>query len=147
MPLLLFNQLGLSAPKPTNILLQLADRSITYPRGIVKDVLVKVDKFIFPADFIILDYEEDKNIPIILGRSFLATGKTLIVVQKGELTMSVHDQEVTFNVFKAMKFPTDEEECFWVDSVDRVLIDEEQNLVNYEPLVKIQIWGSSHLRK
>ena len=73
MPLLLFNQLGLSDPKPTNISLQLADRSITYPRGIVEDVLVKVVKFIFPVDFIILDYGEDKSIPIILGRPFLAT--------------------------------------------------------------------------
>lgn len=91
MPLSVFNQLGLSAPRPINISLQLADRSITYPRGIVKDVLVKMDKFIFPADFIILDYEEDRSIPIILGRPFLATERTLIDVQKGELTMCVHD--------------------------------------------------------
>ncbi|KAL8124541.1 hypothetical protein AgCh_012260 [Apium graveolens] len=57
-------------------------RSITYPRGIVEDFLVKVDKLIFPADFVILDFEEDKKIPIILGRPFLATGRTLIDVQK-----------------------------------------------------------------
>ncbi|KAL8134915.1 hypothetical protein AgCh_009793 [Apium graveolens] len=69
----------------------LSDRSIAYPRGIVEDVLVKVDKLIFPADFIILDFEEDKKIPIILGRPFLATGRTMINVQKRELTMKVHD--------------------------------------------------------
>ncbi|XP_063948037.1 uncharacterized protein LOC135152134 [Daucus carota subsp. sativus] len=80
-----------SALKPTNMSLQLADRSITYPRGIVEDVLVKVDNPIFPADFVILDFEEDKKIPIILGRPFLATGRTLIDVQKGELTMRVQD--------------------------------------------------------
>ncbi|MGI4673517.1 retropepsin-like aspartic protease [Klebsiella pneumoniae] len=83
MPLSVFMQLGLPEPKPTTMTLQLADRTITYPRGIVEDVLVKVDKLIFPADFVILDFEEDKKIPIILGRPFLATGRTLIDVQKG----------------------------------------------------------------
>ncbi|KAL8098187.1 hypothetical protein AgCh_031089 [Apium graveolens] len=83
--------LDLPDPKPTYMTLQLADRSITYPRGIVEDVLVKVDKLIFPADFVILDFEEDKKIPIILGIPFLATGRTLIDVQKGELTMQVLD--------------------------------------------------------
>ena len=58
-------------------------------------------------DFIILDYEADREVPIILGRPFLATGKTLIDVQKGELTMRVNDQEVTFSVLDAMKFPDD----------------------------------------
>ncbi|XP_063937997.1 uncharacterized protein LOC135147891 [Daucus carota subsp. sativus] len=97
MPLSIFTQLGLPELKPTNMSLQLADRSITYPRGIIEDVLVKVDKLIFPADFVILDFEEDKRIPIILGRPFLATGQTLIDVQKGELTMKIQDQTVTFN--------------------------------------------------
>ncbi|KAF7835343.1 uncharacterized protein G2W53_010202 [Senna tora] len=71
----------------------MADRSIAYPRGIIENVLVKVDKLILPADFIVLDYEENKNVPIILGRPFLATGRTIIDVQKGELTMRVQDQE------------------------------------------------------
>ena len=120
MPLSVFKKLGLTEPKPTNMSLQLADRTITYPRGIVEDVLVKVDKLIFPADFVILDFEEDEKIPIILGRPFLATGRTMIDVQKGELSMKVHDQKVTFNVFKEIKLPTAKEECFkveWVDSV------------------------------
>ena len=72
---------------------------------------MKVDKFIFPADFIILDYKVDQDVPIILGRSFLATGHTLIDVQKSELTMRVQDDQVTFNVLKAMKFPIEVEEC------------------------------------
>ena len=59
----------------TTISLQLADRSIKYPRGVIKDVLVKVDKFIFPADFIVLVMDEDEEIPLILGRPFLATGE------------------------------------------------------------------------
>ncbi|KAF7835900.1 uncharacterized protein G2W53_010759 [Senna tora] len=94
---------------------------VAYPRGIIENVLVKVDKLILPADFIVLDYEEDKNVPIILGRPFLATGRTIIDVQKGELTMQVQDQEVKFNVFKAMKLPGQTEECFHVNVVDNVV--------------------------
>jgi len=80
MPFSVFRKLGMKEPKSTTISLQLADCSITYPRGIVEDVLVKVDKFIFPVDFVVLDMEEDEDVQIILGRPFLATGKTLIDV-------------------------------------------------------------------
>ena len=74
MLLSVFRQLQLVKAKPTTVTLQLADRSLAHPRGVIEDVLVKVDKFIFPADFIVLDMEEDTNVPIILGRPFLATG-------------------------------------------------------------------------
>ena len=74
-----------------NVEQQLADISHAYPEGNIEDVLVKVDKFIFSVDFIVLDFEADKEVPIILGRPFLARGKTLIDVQKGELTMRVND--------------------------------------------------------
>ncbi|XP_063936100.1 uncharacterized protein LOC135147178 [Daucus carota subsp. sativus] len=124
MPLFVFKKLGLPEPKPTNMSLQLADRSITYPRSIVENILVKVDKLIFPTDFVILDFEEDKKILIILGRPFLATGQTLIDMQKGELTMRVQDQSVIFKVFNAMKFPTDEEECFKVEPLEVVTTSE-----------------------
>ena len=80
MPLSIFKRLGLGEARPTTITLQLADRSLKHPRGIIEDVLVKVDKFIFPADFIVLDMEEDKEILIILGRPFLATGRAMIDV-------------------------------------------------------------------
>lgn len=83
MPLSIFRKLGLGEAKATTVSLQLADRSIKYPRGVIEDVLVKVDKFIFLADFIILDMEEDHDIPIILGRLFLAIGRALIDVQEG----------------------------------------------------------------
>ena len=80
MALSVFRKLGLGEVKPTTISLQLADRFIKYPRGVIEDVLVKVDKFIFPTDFIVLDIDEDEEIPLILGRPFLATGRTLIDV-------------------------------------------------------------------
>ncbi|XP_042972995.1 uncharacterized protein LOC122304796, partial [Carya illinoinensis] len=103
MPLSVCRKLGLEEMKPTTISLQLADRSIKYPRGIIEDVLVKVDKFIFPADFVVLDMEEDEEVPLILGRPFLATGRALIDVQKGELTLRVNKEEVMFNIYQAMR--------------------------------------------
>ncbi|XP_073275408.1 uncharacterized protein [Primulina huaijiensis] len=84
--------------KPSTITLQLMDKSLIYPRGIVEDMLIKVDKFIFPADFVILDMEEDQETPLIFGRPFLATGKALIGVHKGELTLRVGGEEVVFNI-------------------------------------------------
>ncbi|KAL0401941.1 UNVERIFIED_CONTAM: hypothetical protein Slati_4224000 [Sesamum latifolium] len=83
MPYSIFQKLGMHELTPTIITLQLADRSIKYPRGIVEDVLVKVGKFIIPIDFIMLDMEEYVNMPLILGRPFLATSRSLIDVQKG----------------------------------------------------------------
>ncbi|XP_052296999.1 uncharacterized protein LOC127902214 [Citrus sinensis] len=80
MPLSMFKQLGVGECRPTTVALQLADRSHVYPEGNIEDVLVKVDKFIFSVDFIVPDFEADKEVPIILGRPFLTTGKTLIDV-------------------------------------------------------------------
>ncbi|XP_031284097.1 uncharacterized protein LOC116142824 [Pistacia vera] len=116
-------RLGIGEVKPTTVSLQLVDRSIKHPRGIVEDVLVKVDKVIFSADFVVLDMEEDKEIPFILGRSFLATGKALIDVQEGKLILRVQDGTVTFNVFEVMKFPSESDSCFSVDLVDRLVAD------------------------
>ena len=80
MPLSIFRRLGLGEAHPTKVTLQLVDSSLKHPRGVIEDVLVRVDKFIFLADFIVLDMEEDKEIPIILGRPFLAIGRAMIDV-------------------------------------------------------------------
>ncbi|XP_027333518.1 uncharacterized protein LOC113848267 [Abrus precatorius] len=87
MPYSVFKKLGLGEPRPTRMSIQLADRSIKYPRGIIEDVLVKVDKFIFPVDFVILDMDEDTNVPLILGRPFLATTGAIIDVRDGKLIL------------------------------------------------------------
>ncbi|XP_062104305.1 uncharacterized protein LOC133815482 [Humulus lupulus] len=92
MPMSIFKKLGIGEVRPTIVTLQLADLSMAHPKGKIEDVLVQVDKFIFPADFIILDYEVDRDVPIILGRPFLATGRTLIDVEKGELTMRAQEE-------------------------------------------------------
>ncbi|KAL5558871.1 hypothetical protein UlMin_035082 [Ulmus minor] len=123
MPLSIFRKLGLGEVKPTTVTLQLADRSIKHPRGIIEDVLVKVDKFIFPADFIVLDMEEDREVPLILGRPFLATGRTLINVHQGKLILRVQDEQVTFNVFEAMKFPSNVSSCFEISILDKVVAE------------------------
>ena len=120
MPLSIIKKLNLGEARPTIVTLQLADGSLTHPHGIIEDVLMKVDKFIFPVDFIILDMEEDKEVPIILGRPFLAIGKALIDVQKGELGLRVQEEEVTFKVFKVMKHPHGNDGCFRVDVIEAI---------------------------
>ena len=121
MPLSIFKRLGLGEARPTTVTLQLADRSLRHPRGIIEDVLVKVEKFIFPADLIVLDMEEDKEIPIILGRPFLATGRAMIDVQRGELNLRVQEEEVKFNVFEAVRHPAESDTCFMAKIVEAIV--------------------------
>ena len=87
---------------PTVITLQMADRSMAQPEGILEDVLVKVGKFVFPVDFVVMQMEEDNQVPLLLGRPFLATGAALIDVQKGELTLRVGDKAVQFNINRSL---------------------------------------------
>lgn len=115
MPFSVFRKLGLGEARLTAAMLQFADRSIKYPRGIIENVLLKVDKLFFPIDFIVLDMEEVENLPIILGRPFLPTERTVIDVFKGELTMRVEDQVISFNVFKEVDSPSDMDDYYRVD--------------------------------
>lgn len=72
--------------------LQLADRLVTYLLGVLEDVIIKVDRFYLPVDFVVLDMEEDKDIPLIFGRPFMATARTLIDVEEGTLTLRIMDE-------------------------------------------------------
>ena len=87
----------------TDTLVQLVDRSIAYPRGVVEDVVDEVGKFKFPVDFVVMDMHEDSSIPLILGRPFLATARALIDASGGELTLRVEDESVVFKIPKAQK--------------------------------------------
>ena len=87
--------------------LQLADISMKYPYGVAEDVLVNVDKFMFPVDFVVMDIEEDTEVPLILGRPFMKTAKVIIDVDDGKLKVRVQDDEVNLNVFEAMQHPKD----------------------------------------
>ncbi|GJT51740.1 reverse transcriptase domain-containing protein [Tanacetum coccineum] len=80
MPLSIWKKLSLPDLTPTRMTLELADRSITYPKGLAEDVFVKVGKFHFPTDFVVVDFKADPRVPLILGRSFLRTGRALIDV-------------------------------------------------------------------
>ncbi|GJS52329.1 DNA-directed DNA polymerase [Tanacetum coccineum] len=119
MPYTMFEKLGLGEPKPTQMSLKLAGRSIQYPRGIVKNVLIKVDKLVLPIDFVILDMPKDSRIPIILGRPFLATAYAMINVFNKKITLTVGDDEVIFDMDQSFKKPpTKDDECHGIDDLD-----------------------------
>jgi len=117
-PLSMLRKIGEIDVRPTRMTLQLADRSIKHQYGVVEDLLVKVDKFLFPVDFVVMDIEEDVDVPVILGRSFMKTAKVIIDVDKGKLKVCVENEEVSFNVFEAMKHPNDKRDCFRLDVID-----------------------------
>ena len=87
----------------------------------IEDVLLKVDQFIFSTNFIVLDMEEDKEIPIILGRPFLATSRAMIDVQRGELKLRVQDDDSKFNVFEAVRHPAESDTCFMIETVEAIV--------------------------
>jgi len=117
--------------------LQLADRSIKHPYDIVEDLLVKVDKFQFPVDFIVMDIEEDVDAPLILGRPFMKTRKVIIDVDKGKLKVCVRNGEVSFNVFKTMKHPRDKKDCFRTDVIEEECGKVKKNMGNSDVLLQV----------
>ncbi|GKE52577.1 reverse transcriptase domain-containing protein, partial [Tanacetum coccineum] len=100
----------LSEITPTCMTLELADRLITQPIGITEDVDVKVGEFEFPADFEVVDFDADPRVPLILGRSFLKTGRALIDVYEGELTLRVGKEAVTFNLDQTSRYSSNYED-------------------------------------
>ncbi|GJS78015.1 DNA-directed DNA polymerase [Tanacetum coccineum] len=122
MPYTMYEKLGLGEPKPTRMILELADRSIQYPRGIAENVLIRIDKFILPVDFVILDMWEDSKILIILGRPFLATAHAMIDVFIKKITLRVGNEEVIFDVDQSTKRPpTEDDESYVVDFLDTII--------------------------
>ncbi|GKF30172.1 reverse transcriptase domain-containing protein [Tanacetum coccineum] len=104
MPLSVWKKLSLPELTPTCMTIELADRSITQPIGIAKDVDVKVGKFQFSADFVVVNFDADPRVPLILGRSFLKTERALIDVYEGELTLRVGKEAVTFNLNQTSRY-------------------------------------------
>ncbi|GJS44732.1 reverse transcriptase domain-containing protein [Tanacetum coccineum] len=98
MPYSVWKTLSLSELTPTCMTLELADHSISEPIGIAEDVYVTVGKFQFPADFVVVNFEPDPRVPLILGRSFLKTSRALIDVYEGEITLRVGREAITFNL-------------------------------------------------
>nr|GEX62864.1 reverse transcriptase domain-containing protein [Tanacetum cinerariifolium] len=104
MPLSVWNKLFLPELSPTCMTLELADRSISRLVGVVEYVFVKVGTFHFPADFVVVDFDADPRVPLILGRSFLKTGRDLIDVYEGELTLRVGNKAITFNLDQTSRY-------------------------------------------
>ena len=127
LPYSVYKQLGLGELKPTNITLSLADRSVKIPKGMVEDVLVKVDKFYYPVGFVVLDTEpiasEPNHVPIILGRPFLATANAIINCRNGVMHLTFGNMTLELNIFhlshKHKPVEGDKEEIDEVCSIDQ----------------------------
>ncbi|XP_070022151.1 uncharacterized protein [Nicotiana sylvestris] len=139
MPLAIYKRLGIGRAIPISMLLQLADRTIKRPSGILDDVLIQVGKFVFPADFVILDCKVDQEIPIILERSFLAMGRALIYCEAGELKMRLNDEEITFNVQKSIRRPSEFANCSLIDVVDVIVETNDEMLTIEDPLAACMV--------
>ncbi|CAL0301452.1 unnamed protein product [Lupinus luteus] len=109
MPLSMLKRIGELEIKPTRMTLQLADRSVKYPYGVAEDIFVKVDGLVFPVDFVIMDIEEDKEVPLILARPFMKTAK----------------------------HPKDKQHCFRVDVIDDLFLLDDIHLSRSSPLEKV----------
>ena len=101
--------------------LQFADHSVKRPYGVVEDVMVKIEKFVFPVDFVILEMSEDEEIPLILGRPFLETGRCMIDIEEGTMTLKVYDEDLKIDVRNAMKYKDDEGTSNLIEMLDIVV--------------------------
>nr|GEV23917.1 reverse transcriptase domain-containing protein [Tanacetum cinerariifolium] len=122
-----FSGMDLSLPKltPTRMNLELADRSITRLKGVAEDAFVKVGKFYFLTDFVVVDFEADPRVPLILGRSFLRTGHALIDVYGEEITLRVNDEIVTFNLNQTTRYSSTYDD-FSVNRIDIIDVAREE---------------------
>jgi len=108
MPRFVYDKLNLGELKKTGVVLQLADRSCTYPDGVLEDVLVQGNELVFPADFYVMNLGDVcHDIPILLGRPFLKRSRTKIDVHEGTLSLKFDGEVIKFNIFDAMRFPAD----------------------------------------
>nr|KYP34652.1 hypothetical protein KK1_044375 [Cajanus cajan] len=147
MPLSMLKKIGEVDVRPIRMTLQLADRSIKLPHGIVEDMIVKVDKFMFLVDFVVMDMEEDVEVPLILGRPFMKTARVIIDMDEGKLKVRVQDEEVSFNVFEAMKCPKGNKDCFRIDVLDDVYLETQNDFKSSSPLEKALLLSNEELDK
>nr|GEW92471.1 DNA-directed DNA polymerase [Tanacetum cinerariifolium] len=113
---------------PTRMTLELADRSITCPKGVAEDVFVKVGKFHFLTDFVVVDFETDPRVPLILGRSFLRTGRALIDVYGEEITLRFNDEAVTFNLNQTMRYSSTYDDLS-INRIDIIDVAREEDFI------------------
>ena len=126
LPFSVYQALGLGELQKTNVTLQLADRSVKIPKGIIEDVLIKVGDFVFPVDFVVLETEQVKNpknqIPIILGRPFLATSNALINCRNGLIKLTFGNMTIDLNIFHVGKQPDDDfDQPMGINLIDEIV--------------------------
>ncbi|XP_050918636.1 uncharacterized protein LOC127136076 [Lathyrus oleraceus] len=112
---------GIGTVQDTRMTLQFMDRFVRRPYGIVEDVLVKIDKFVFPVDFVILEMPEDEEIPLIMGRPFLETGRCMIDIEEGTLTLKVYDEELKIDVRNTMQYKDNIGTSHTIEIIDQVI--------------------------
>ncbi|GJT34803.1 reverse transcriptase domain-containing protein [Tanacetum coccineum] len=137
MPLSVWKKLSFLELTPTCMTLELADRSISQSIGIIEDVSVKVDVFHFPADFVVVDFEPDPRVPLILGRCFLKTGRALIDVYEGELTLHVGKEAVTFNLDQTSRHSSnyDDNSVNRIDIIDMACEEYSQEFLGFSDMI------------
>ncbi|KAM2645570.1 hypothetical protein EV1_019107 [Malus domestica] len=121
MPYSIYASMNLGELKNDGVIIQLADRSNAYPKGVLEDVLVQVNHLIFPANFYVLEMDESDHtpsLPILLGRPFMKTARTKIDVFNGTLTMEFDGEVINFNLSDSMKFPSENHSCFAIVIID-----------------------------
>nr|GFA83522.1 reverse transcriptase domain-containing protein [Tanacetum cinerariifolium]GFA83536.1 reverse transcriptase domain-containing protein [Tanacetum cinerariifolium] len=141
-PLSMWNKLSLPELSPTCMTLELADRSISHPVGVTKDVFVKVGTFHFPADFVVIYFDADPQVSLILGRSFLKTERALIDVFERELTLRVGKKAITFNLDQTSRYTTNYNDITAnrIDVIDMACEEYSQEVLgNYLPQVRKEL--------
>ncbi|GJS98227.1 reverse transcriptase domain-containing protein [Tanacetum coccineum] len=144
-----FHTLSLPELTPTRMTLELATRTVAYLAGIAEDVFVQVGKFTFPADFVVVDYDVDTRVPLILGRPFLRTVHALVDVHEEELTLQVGDEKLVFNVESTSKYPRkhDDKSINKIDILDITCEDHFHEVLNVQNdfiLEEIDTFLASH---
>lgn len=122
-PLSIIRRIGDLDMKNTRMTLQLADKSIKKPSEIAEDVLVKVDNFLFPIDFVAMDIEDEDDVSLILGRPFMKIAQMMIDIDDGLMKVCVRDEEVSFNLIETMKHSKDKGACFRVNATDEAILN------------------------
>ncbi|GKE39196.1 reverse transcriptase domain-containing protein [Tanacetum coccineum] len=137
MPLSVWKTLSLPELTPTQMNLELATQTVVYPAGIAEDVFIQVGKFTFPADFVVVDYDVDPRVPLILGRPFLRTAHALVDVHGEELTLRVGDEKLVFNVESTSKYPRKhgDESIHKIDILDITCEEHFHEVLNVQKLI------------
>ncbi|XP_052623257.1 uncharacterized protein LOC128128409 [Lactuca sativa] len=123
MPYSVYESLNVGLLSETGVIISPADKSCVFPRGVLEDVLVQVNQLVFPADFYVIDLDEQvssKSTLILIGRPFLKTARTKIDVYAGSLTMEFDGETISFNIYDAMRYPSDVSSLYFVDVVEPI---------------------------